>query len=149
VGFLGSSRLARAAETAAAHSPKDVRQLAARAGEHIEAAGRDRAFSDFSSPQGGFVDGELYIFCRDAGGTVLAHGGNPRLMGKNLPGVRDPRGKPSVAESIHIGMTEGHGRLAYLWPNPETRRVEREAAFVVRTADRTVCGSGYHEPAPK
>src|SRR6202789_32310 len=82
---------------ASATTADQTKAFAERAAAHVREVGRDRAFADFSRPDGGFVDGELYVFCQDVSGVVVAHGGNPGIIGKNLSGVRDPDGRyPNV-----------------------------------------------------
>src|SRR5207342_1983875 len=84
----------------AGRTSDEAKSFAERAVVHINDVGRDRAFADFSRPDGGYVDGELYMFCYAADGTNLAHGGNPAFVGKNLLNVKDPDGKFSNAEII-------------------------------------------------
>ena len=112
---------------------------------HIRDVGRERAFADFSRPDGGFVDGELYVFCQDASGVVVAHGGNPKIVGQNMADVRGPDGRMANAEINHLGLTEGRGWLEFRWPNPATKRIELKAAYVLKVDDHTVCGSGYYK----
>jgi signal transduction histidine kinase len=129
-----------------AHDADDAQALAERAVAHIRQVGRAQAFADFSRPDGGFVDGDLYVYCQDADGTVVAHGGNPRLVGRNLAGVRDPDGHYPNDEINHLGLTQGSGWLEFRWPNPATRRIELKVAYVLKVDDHTVCGSGYYRP---
>jgi hypothetical protein len=133
---------------ATAHTADEVQALVERAAAHIRAVGPARAFADISRPDGGFVDGDLYVFCNAPNGAVLAHGGNPKLVGKNLAGVRDAEGKHPILEAVRLGLAQGQGWLDYLWPNPETGRVQRKVTYVLRIDDRTVCGSGYYEASP-
>ena len=134
---------------AAARDPAEaVLTLVERAAAHIQAVGRTRAFADFTRADGGFVDGDLYIFCNAADGTVLAHGGNPKLVGKRLWTLRDPEGTATTAEIDRIGRMQGHGWLTYLWPNPRLGRIQRKVVYVLRIDERTVCGSGYFKPDP-
>jgi cytochrome c len=129
-------------------TPDQVKALVERAGSHIKAVGRERAFADFTDPRGGFVEGERYVFCIDGDGISLAHGGNPKLVGKNLQDIRDPNGVQTTVGIFRAGQTEGRGWFEYLWPNPETRRIQRKATFFLRIDDRTVCGAGYYRPDP-
>jgi hypothetical protein len=129
-------------------TPQQVQALVTRAAAHIQDVGPARAFADFSRRDGGFVDGELYIFCDAADGTSLAHGGNPKLVGKSLIAMRDPDGIHTTAEIVRLGLTEGHGWLEYRWPNPATGLIERKKSYVLRIDDQTVCGSGYFETPP-
>jgi signal transduction histidine kinase len=133
------------AAPADARTADEAKALAERAVAHIKAVGRDRAFADFSRPDGGFVDGELYVFCQDASGVVVAHGGNPKLVGQNMAGVRGPDGRLANVEINRLGLTQGGGWLEFRWPNPATKRIELKAAYVLKVGDHTVCGSGYYK----
>jgi hypothetical protein len=126
----------------------DVKALVERAAAHVRLVGHARAFADFDRPDGGFVDGELYVFCSDADGTMVAHGGNPKLVGGNLRDVRDPDGNlPGIAMQ-RIGNIQGGGWLEYRWPNPLTKRIELKVAYVLKVDDHTLCGSGYYKDTP-
>jgi cytochrome c len=131
---------------AAAHTAAETQALVERAAAHIQAVGQKQAFADFTRPDGGFVDGDLYVFCVAPDGTQLANGGNPKLVGKNLTSVPDGRGALIGAEIQRIGLTRGHGWVEYYWPNPRTRRVQRKDSYVLRIDDRTICVSGYYSP---
>jgi len=132
---------------AVARTAAEVTALVERAAAHIREVGRERAFADFSRSDGGFVDGELYIFCQDASGVVVAHGGNPKIVGQNMADVRGPDGKLANVEINQLGLTQGSGWLEFRWPNPATKRIELKAAYVVKIDDHTVCGSGYYKGA--
>lgn len=134
---------------ARARTAAEAEALAERAMRHIHDVGRDQAFADFSRRDGGFVDGELYVFCLDESGVVVAHGDNPQLVGHALQDAGGPGGRPLSDEIISVGLTQGHAWLEYRWPNPINRRVELKAVFGLKVDDRTVCGSGsYKETLP-
>ncbi len=145
---LLSVTLSSATRAATAHTADDVQATVERAAAHIRAVGPARAFADITRPDGGFVDGELYVFCNSADGTVLANGGNPKIVGKNLSGVRDAEGKQPVLDGIRLGLAQGQGWLSYLWPNMQAGQVQRKIVYVLRIDDRTICGSGYYKPDP-
>ena len=128
-----------------ARTAEEAKALAERAVDYIRDVGRERAFADFSRPDGGFVDGELYIFCQDISGVVVAHGGNPRIVGRNMADVRGPDGRLSNVEINRLGLSQGSGWLEFRWPNPATKRIELKAAYVLKVDDSTVCGSGYYK----
>ena len=137
----------QSAAPAAAHTAEEAKALAERAVAHIRAVGRDQAFADFSRPDGGFVDGDLYVFCQDVSGVVVAHGGNPKLVGRNMAGGRGPDGRLANVEINQLGLSQGSGWLEFRWPNPATKRIELKAAYVMKVDDHTVCGSGYYKGA--
>lgn len=135
-----------AAAPAGARTAEEARALAERAVAFARAAGHEKAFDAFGRPDGGFVDGELYVFCLDASGTVVAHGGNPALVGRDLSQVRDPDGHLPNVEANRMGHDQGAGWVRYRWPNPASHRIERKSVYVIRLDDQTVCGAGYYEP---
>ncbi|HUB11155.1 MAG TPA: cache domain-containing protein [Acetobacteraceae bacterium] len=104
-----------------------------------------QAFADFSKPGGPWIQGELYVFCQADDGTVVAHGGNPALVGKNLLNVKDPDGRTPNAEMNKLGLTKGSGWYDFRWPNPATRQIQEKSAYVIKIDDHTICGSGYYK----
>jgi hypothetical protein len=131
---------------ASASTPEQAKTFAERAVAHVHEVGRDRAFADFSRPEGGFIEGELYVYCQDVSGVVLAHGGNPGIVGRNLSGVRDPDGRYPNVELNRMGLDNGFGWVRFRWPNPATNLIASKVAYVIKVDDHTVCGSGYYEP---
>jgi cytochrome c len=130
--------------SAAATTPEQAQALSERAAAYIVEVGEEKAFAVFTSKDGGFVDGELYVFCYDRYGVVVANGGNPSLVSRNLMHMKDPDGAEPTALGVNMGFEKGRGWISFKWPNPETKRIERKSAYVIRTAD-TVCGVGYYE----
>ena len=80
-GLLVFAFFAVVVQPAAAGLAEDARALVERAAAHIQAVGPAQAYADFNRPGGGFVEGELYVFCDDADGVILAHGDYPKLVG--------------------------------------------------------------------
>jgi cytochrome c len=129
----------------AARTADEAKAFAERAVAYIKEVGAEKAFRDFSRPDGGFVDGELYMFCYSKDGVNKAHGGNPAFVGKNLLAVKDPDGVLANAEIIKKGLQDGSGWVDFKWPNPVTKKVEMKSAYVIKVDDDTVCGSGYYK----
>jgi signal transduction histidine kinase len=117
--------------------------LTGRAVAHFRAVGRQRALAEFSDRSGAFVAGEAYVFCHAADGTVIAHGGNPALVGRNMMNARDPDGRRPTENLNRIALTEGAGWFEFRWPNPVTKRIQDRVAYILKVDDDTVCGSGY------
>lgn len=132
------------ARPALAATAEEAKAFAERAAAHVKDVGPEKAFADFSRPDGGYVEGELYVFCQAEDGTVVAHGGNPAIVGKNLLNVKDPDGKTPNAEMNKLGLTQGAGWFDFRWPNPATKRVQTKSAYVIKVGDHTICGSGYY-----
>ncbi|HLJ19396.1 MAG TPA: cache domain-containing protein, partial [Stellaceae bacterium] len=122
----------------------EAKALSERAAAHIVDVGEEQAFADFTRPDGGFVDGELYVFCYDRQGVNKAHGGNPSFVGRNLLHIKDTDGKEPNLLIVRKGFDEGEGWVDFKWPNPVTKKIESKSAYVIRTGD-VVCGVGYYK----
>jgi len=129
---------------AVAATPEQARAFSERASTHIRQVGEDKAFADFTRKDGGFIDGELYVFCYDRDGLNKAHGGNPAFVGRNLLHIKDPDGAEPNAMIVKMGFEQGRGWVDFKWPNPVTKRIENKSAYVIRT-NEVVCGVGYYK----
>jgi cytochrome c len=127
-----------------AATAEQAKAFSERASAHIKQVGEKKAFADFTRPDGGFVDGELYVFCYDRKGTNMAHGGNRALVGRNLLHIKDPDGVEPNALIVKMGFEHERGWVDFKWPNPVTKRIEDKSAYVIRTNDVT-CGVGYYK----
>jgi cytochrome c len=130
---------------ARAATPEEAKALSERAAAYIAQVGEAKAFADFTRPDGGFVQGELYVFCYDREGISKAHGANPLFVGKKLLHIKDPDGKELVELAIvKTGFEQGRGWVDFKWPNPMTKTIQQKSAYVIRTND-VVCGVGYYK----
>jgi signal transduction histidine kinase len=136
--------LAASTVASAGATPEQAKAFSERASAYIKQVGEKIAFADFTRPDGGFVEGELYVFCYDRRGVNLAHGGNRAFVGRNLLHIKDPDGLEPNAMIVRKGFEQGRGWVDFKWPNPVTKRIENKSAYVIRTND-VVCGVGYYK----
>ena len=123
-----------------AGTPDEVRALVAEGIAYYKTNGKEKALEEFSNPNGKFVKGDLYIFVYNPDGTIIAHGGDPELIGRDFTGVQDPDGKYFAREFIKIGP-EG-GWVDYKWMNYKTEKVEAKTAYLKRIDDVIIgCGA--------
>lgn len=142
--LLGLCGLLAFLTTAQAATADEAKAMSEKAATYMKQVGEDKALADFSRPDGGFVNGELYVFCYDHDGINKAHGGNPSLIGKNLLHMKDPDGHEPNAEIVNVGFTTGQGWVDFKWPNPVSKKIEGKSAYVIRIND-VVCGVGYYK----
>ena len=128
---------------ARAATAEDAKAMSEKAAAYIKQMGEEKAVADCTRPDGGFVNGELCVFCYDHDGNNRAHGGNPSFVGKNLLHVKDPDGKEPNAMIVDTGFGKGEGWVDFKWPNPVSKKIEAKSAYVIRTND-VVCGVGYY-----
>jgi len=107
--------------------------------------GKDKALKEFMNKKGQFIKGELYIYAYDFKGTVISHGGQPDLVGKNLIGMKDKNGVMVIQELIKLA-DKGSGWLEYSWPNPvHNNAIETKLGYVEKVDDTWWLGSGMYE----
>jgi cytochrome c len=102
-----------------------------------------KAFKQFNDAAGSFVDRDLYIAVLDAKGTMVAHGANPRLIGKSLIDMKDADGKPFIKTLVDTAQKNGRGWVDYKWPNPVSKAIESKSTYVEKFGDLTVAYGIY------
>lgn len=123
----------------------EAKAMVKKARAHLREVGPEKAFAEFSNPKGRFVDRDLYVFVNDKSGVNLAHGGNPRLIGKNLMELRDSDG--IYMTKLFYGVAaKGGGTVDYKFLNPVTKQIEPKTAYVEMEGEYLV-GSGIFRPA--
>jgi cytochrome c len=124
---------------AAASTPDQAKALVEEAVGFYKANGKDKSFAAFGDPKSKFTHNDLYIFVFDNKGTLVAHGANQKLVGKNLLDSQDPNGKYFAQDFMKVGK-EG-GWVDYIWPNPETRKLQAKSSYIIQIDDfRFGCG---------
>ena len=137
-GFLSSAFGAEQFATA-----KDAEAMVAKAVKYIETVGPATAYADFTAKKAGWVDGDLYVVVYDFNGKVLAHGANPRLVGKDMLDVKDANGKAFVQERVSLAKTKGTFWQDYMFSDPVTKKLLPKSMYCQKVADTAVCAGIY------
>lgn len=111
---------------------------------YVKAHGKEKAFAEVDNPNGQFKDRDLYIFVVDFNGVVLAHGANPKLIGKNLTDLKDVDGKYFVKTYVDLAQTQGKGWTDFKWVNPVSKAIEPKSAYVEKV-DGYLMGCGIYK----
>ncbi|MBY0239246.1 MAG: cache domain-containing protein [Burkholderiaceae bacterium] len=126
-------------------SPNEAVAMVKKAVALVKSEGKDKAFAAFADPANkDFHDRDLYLYVYDMNGVSLAHGANPKMVGKNLLNMKDNEGKPMIQEMVKIAKEKGNGWVDYKWPNPVTKAVEAKSGYVERVDDFLI-GSGVYK----
>jgi cytochrome c len=122
--------------------PEEARAMLAKAMAHIKAVGKEKAFADFMTKPGPWIDRDLYLTIFDMNGKTLAHGANARMVGKDNINLQDANGKYHVKERLEIAKAKGKGQQEFAFLNPMTKQIEPKVMFFERMDDIVVaCGS--------
>lgn len=122
-------------------SADEARELVERALIHAKRVGRAQALKEFSEPSGPWVDRDLFVFCFDRLGTIVANGGSPDRIGNNvnlLEGLRGTHHSDRMWECVD----SGGGWVRYEMVHPTTRRMTVKESFVCPLDDQTLIGCG-------
>ena len=118
-------------------SEADAQILLGKAVAHNTKVGTEPALKDFSDKGGPFVDRDLYVLCEDFNGKILAHGGNPTLVG------RDTKGSELTSQFIQVASSpSGEGAVNYDWADPVTKKVAKKTT-IIKKSGQIFCGVGF------
>lgn len=96
--------------------------------EHIKKVGAEKAYKDFTTDKANWVKKDLYVMVYNAQGVAQAHGGNEKLVGKDMTAVKDANGVPIVNGMIALAA-KGGGWFDYDWPDPLTKKIMPKSTY--------------------
>jgi cytochrome c len=142
-GALGANAATPTADaTVSAVEAKRAQSLLQRAVAYYKAIG-DLALAHFS-PQGEFVDNELYVYVVSTDGVLLASGGlSSGWIGTNIADYPDAVGKLFIREMLDKARTNGSGTIEYHWLDPINNKTEPKIANFQKVGDRIIA-VGYY-----
>ena len=146
--FLGICALSVAAagigHAADIGTAAEAEAMTKRAVAYLKANGPEKASQEFTNGTA-FKDRDLYVSFYDLKGKVLGHGANPKLVGKDLSGLKDPNGKLFIQMITDLAKTKGKGWTdSYTFRNPVTDKMAEKIIYVERVDDSWV-GVGIYK----
>ena len=132
-----------AGEVFAAGTAAEAEAMVKKGAAFIKANGKDKALKEFTEGTQ-FKKDDLYIFVLDSKGLTLAHGGNPKLVGKDMSGLKDASGKLFIKEIVDGANAKGSGWADYKWTNPTTKKIENKSTYFMKVDDM-VLGCGIYK----
>ncbi|HOB93519.1 MAG TPA: cache domain-containing protein [Aquabacterium sp.] len=125
-------------------SAAEAEALVKKAVAFIKANGPDKAYDEFTNGKA-FKDRDLYVIVYDLSGKNLAQGANPKLVGKDLMGLKDPNGRLFIKEFVELAKEKGKGWVeGYKFLNPVSQKLEEKAMYLERVGD-TLVGCGIYK----
>jgi methyl-accepting chemotaxis protein len=124
-------------------SADEAHDLVTLAVAHIAQVGREQAFADFHTADGGFVERDLYIFVFDRNGTTCVFGSRPDLVGQPagaIPGLEPT----SFLERAWGAADGGGGWIQYDVVSPGTKAVTPKESFILPLGSSEFIGCGAY-----
>ena len=141
---LGALLMAAPALAADQGTAPEAEAMVKKAVALIKSSGTEKAYDEISNGKT-FKDRDLYVIVYDLNGKNLAHGANPKLIGKELIGLKDPDGKPLIKMFVDHAKEKGKGWVeGYKFLNPVTQKIEGKAMYLERVGD-TLVGCGIYK----
>ena len=110
----------------------------------IKTNGLDKGYAEISNRGGAFVDRDLYLVVYGLDGKCLAHGANPKQVGKDLIDLTDVDGKYFVKERVALAKSKPAGFWQdYKFTNPVSKKVEPKTMYCEKLGETAVCGGVY------
>jgi cytochrome c len=119
----------------AGSNDKDAIAMVDRAITYEKANGKDKLVAEVNAKNPEFVAGETYVVIASMDGVRLAHGANPKLVGKSLLEIQDVDGKFYGKDLVEVAKGAGKGWVDYKFKNPVSGKVEPKTSYVVRSGD--------------
>jgi signal transduction histidine kinase len=139
LAFVGSARAADFGTAAEAEA------LVKKAVALIKSAGPDKAYDEITNGKS-LKDRDLYIAVNDLNGKNLAHGANPKIVGKDVTELRDAEGRFPIKMMIEVAKGPGKGWTGeYKFLNPATQKAQTKVAYVERLGETLVI-TGIYKP---
>lgn len=109
----------------------------------IKAEGAEKAYAEFTNKNPKFVDRDLYVVVFTMKGNVLAHGANPKMVGKDLSEAQDVDGKFYIKERLQLASASPNFWQDYKFTNPVTKKIEPKEMYCQRLTETIVCAGIY------
>ena len=139
--LLALAALAHAAEGGA--TAEQATAMVKKGVAFIKAGGAEKGYAEITSKTSQFKFEDLYLVVYGLDGTVLAHGANPKMVGRNLIDLKDIDGKAFVKERVDLAKEKASFWQDYKFTNPETKKIEPKAMYCERLEQTVVCGGIY------
>lgn len=124
-------------------SKSEAEAMVQKAVKYLKANGKDKTFAEIDRKDGVFIDRDLYLTVYGYDGLVLAHGANPKMIGKNLMEIKDVDGKAFVKERVEMAKKKATFWQEYKFTNPVSGKIEPKAMFCQPEEELIICGGVY------
>jgi cytochrome c len=120
-------------------------QKCAEVAKIVTEKGSDEAIKLVNDVSERFVWKDTYVYIMDLEATILAHGPQPKFIGKNIMGLKDPITKkpwyPAVFEKIKAGTSSGW--FDYHWKKPNAKGIYTKNCYFERAGDIVIFAGIY------
>ncbi len=133
-----------ASAAGATASKEDAVAMVKKGVAYLKANGADKTYAEISNPKGSFVDRDLYLVAYTLEGKCVAHGANPKQIGRDLIELTDIDGKYFVKDRVAMVKAKPAGAWQeYKFTNPVSKKIEPKVMYCEKAGELAVCGGVY------
>jgi signal transduction histidine kinase len=111
---------------------------------YLKANGADKAYAEISNAKGSFIDRDLYLVAYTLEGKCVAHGANPKQIGRDLIDLTDIDGKYFVKDRVAMVKAKPAGAWQeYKFTNPVSKKIEPKVMYCEKAGEVAICGGVY------
>jgi hypothetical protein len=127
-------------------TPEEVVSKIHEAVSYLSQAGEE-GLESFNERSGPWVFKDTYAFVFDCSqGTIIAHPIRPKLVGKNLMGLKDIKGNYFFVQLCEASKKEQGGWVEYWWPKPGEEKPSRKISLLIQIPGMPYqVGSGIYD----
>lgn len=113
----------------------------------LKANGKEKTFAEIADTSNKkFHDRELYVVVFDLKGFNVAHGNNPKIVGKDLINMKDADDTFITKNFIKIATSpQGNGWFDYKWKNPVSGEIEKKSTYIQKADGDILVGVGIYK----
>lgn len=113
-------------------TPQEVVQKVKQAAEFLSKSG-DAGLAQFSRKESEYVWKDTYVWVLDCDKmTDAAHPTSPKLVGKNLAGMKDSKGNYFFIQLCEKAKVSGSGWIEYWWPKVNEKQPSRKVSYIMQ-----------------
>lgn len=104
---------------------------------------KQKTLDEITAKDAKWIDRDLYPVVYDLNGKALAHGQNPKQVGKDLIGLKDADGKEFVKERVELAKSKGKFWQDYKFTDPITKKILAKKMYCEKWEEEVVCAGIY------
>jgi hypothetical protein len=110
-------------------------------------ADQEMALAQFNKGEGGFRNGDLYVFCTRLSDSKVVAGSISTPAGLDPVSLREPGTGRLFGAELVAGLNKPEiNTVEYLWPKPGTTGPAfPKVSYVMKVAPNLGCGVGYYK----
>jgi len=123
---------------------EEAMAMVQRVQQKFAAAGPEATFQAVTNTEE-FRDRDLYPFIYTLDGWNVAHGANPKMVGKLWISTKDQDGNYLIQQMVGVVKGGATGWVDYKWPNPLTHKIQDKSAYIEKLGDNYFVGVGIYK----